>query len=76
MPKQITVSNPDRQGVYHCWHYCRGCGKTWTHSQGDWEDMKRHIMLKHKNDWSLIATAPTDYLIAEVTINDVPTLPK
>ena len=65
---KITLRNPDQQGIYHCWHYCRGCGQTWTHSPEDWEDMKEHIKHKHAGDWSLISTAPTDYLVAEVTI--------
>ncbi len=66
--RTITIRNPDTEGIYHCWHYCRGCGMTWTHSQADWENIKQHVTHKHSGDWSLISTAPTDYLVAEVAI--------
>ncbi len=38
----MKIDNPDVNGIYHCWHVCKTCGKAWTHSQGDFEDLKRH----------------------------------
>lgn len=36
-----VVENPDKDQVYHVWHACGVCGKTWDHSQGDFEELKR-----------------------------------
>ena len=62
-----TIYNPDKARIYHCWHWC-DCGKTWTHSQGDWEAMKRHVSNRHRNDWSVIHTAPSDYQVAQIIV--------
>jgi hypothetical protein len=37
----MILKNPDPSHIYHCWHYCTVCRRTYTHSQGAWERMKR-----------------------------------
>jgi len=40
--KMKRLINPDQNKIYHVWHYCVKCGKTWTHSQGDFDSLKKH----------------------------------
>lgn len=32
---KIIIERPDQ--IYHVWHYCPICGKTFSHSQGTWD---------------------------------------
>ncbi len=36
----MIIKNPDPEQRYHCWHYCKVCGETFTHSQGDFDLLK------------------------------------
>ena len=62
----MKVENPDKRRIYHIWHYCRVCGKTWTHSQADWDDLIKHVKDVHIGNWSVIASASTETECVEV----------
>ena len=34
------IENPDKQRIYHVWHYCGVCKKTFTHSQASFDAIK------------------------------------
>ncbi len=38
---EFYLENPDKQKVYHVWHYCRKCFKVYTHSQNDFNELKK-----------------------------------
>ena len=46
--------NPDYPNpVYHVWHFCTECHKTWTHSQGSWDMLKlRECCRENLKSWS------------------------
>ena len=53
----MIVTNPDKQRIYHCWHYCKVCGKSFSHHQSSWDtEIKSH---KHfqDNDDNLISVS-------------------
>ncbi len=66
--RKITIRNPDTKRIYHCWHYCRACGTAWTHSQADWEDIKKHVKVKHHMNWNLISTVPGECASVDIPI--------
>jgi len=37
----MYLKNPDGRPIYGVWHFCKVCGRTYTHSQGCWESIKR-----------------------------------
>lgn len=36
-----TLKRPRNAESYSIWHYCKICGKTYTHSQSDFEEIKK-----------------------------------
>ena len=54
----MIVKNPDKKRVYNIWHYCVVCGRAWTHSQGELDEMKRHECVRVYG-WEVIKTVPT-----------------
>jgi hypothetical protein len=40
--KPVRVYNPDKQKVYHCWHYCLTCKEPFRHSQASCDFHKGH----------------------------------
>lgn len=41
----VFVYNPDRQKIYHCWHYCKTCHEPFIHSQAQCDYHKHHRYL-------------------------------
>ena len=39
--RKMKVVNPDIGKIYHLWHVCKICLHRYTHSQGDFETIKR-----------------------------------
>ena len=62
----MKIENPDKRRIYHVWHYCKVCGRAWTHSQSDAYEIKRHVYAVHKGDWSVIGSASTKTEYVEV----------
>jgi hypothetical protein len=38
----VRVLNPDKERVYHCWHYCHTCKETFMHTQAQCDFHKHH----------------------------------
>ena len=53
---EIILTNPDKEAIYRCWHYCEKCFKTYTHSQADWEKIKKSKCCNDPNNLETIST--------------------
>lgn len=40
--RTVEVTCPDKQRVYHCWHYCITCNEAFMHTQAQCDYHKNH----------------------------------
>jgi len=63
--KRLVLNNPDTNRIYHCWHYCPICGKSFDHSQGSFENIKYYSKCCFDN----YRTVPNDPINDEISIS-------
>lgn len=61
----LKLVNPDRGRIYHCWHYCAECKRTWTHSQGDHDEAKRRECCSRREN---LITVPSTFIAVEIVV--------
>lgn len=67
MNQPTIIKNPGPfdmgSSIYHCWHFCDKCGKSFTHTQSSWD----YVIKKHScGDGDNIRTVPS--MVDEVKI--------
>ncbi len=45
-----VINNPDKQRIYHCWHYCHDCKEAFMHTQAQMDFHKNHSFDTHPID--------------------------
>lgn len=70
----MKIYNPDKNKIYHVWHYCLACEETFIHSQRSCDWHKRHKYLTFPIEQNIVEIVDCCKCKKEIIIEDKGTI--